>query len=173
MTAAELQEKVSDLSRSNAQLEQEREALEQRRAELEKKHAELEQECDDYRKLIALLQEQNEKLMRGLLGQKAERLPKNDAQLSLSILELALGRSAAADDAEEVSPADDEQTMAELRQLAGDGNLSDAIRELIHAQYAARLYAQAARDAERLRNDPADLAEIKAVNEELDEIGAW
>jgi hypothetical protein len=61
----------------------------------------------------------------------------------------------------------DEQTMAELRQLAGGGNLSNAIRELIHAQYAARLYAQAARDAERLRNHPADLAEIKAVNEEL------
>ena len=67
----------------------------------------------------------------------------------------------------------DEQTMAELRQLAGDGNLSDAIRELIHAQYTAQLYAQAARDAERLRNDPADLAEIKAVNEELAEISAW
>src|ERR1700749_2843904 len=66
----------------------------------------------------------------------------------------------------------DEQTMAELRQLAGDGNLSDAIRDLIHAQYTARLYAQAVRDAERLRNDPADLAEIKAVNEELDEIRA-
>jgi hypothetical protein len=48
--------------------------------------------------------------------------------------------------------------MAELRQLAGDGDLSDAIRELIHAQYTARLYAQAGRDAERLRNDPADLA---------------
>ena len=57
----------------------------------------------------------------------------------------------------------DEQTMTELRQLAGDGNLSDAIRELIHTQYAARLYAQAARDAERLRNHPGDLAEIKAV----------
>jgi hypothetical protein len=28
----------------------------------------------------------------------------------------------------------DEQTMAELRQLADGGNLSDAIRELIHAQ---------------------------------------
>jgi hypothetical protein len=50
---------------------------------------------------------------------------------------------------------------------------SDAIRELIHAQYTARLYAQAARDAERLRNDAADLAELKAVNEELDEISAW
>jgi hypothetical protein len=67
----------------------------------------------------------------------------------------------------------DEQTMAELRQLAGDRNLSDAIREFIHAQHAALLYAQAARDAERLRNDPADLAEIKAANEELDEISAW
>jgi hypothetical protein len=67
----------------------------------------------------------------------------------------------------------DEQTMAELRQLAGDRNLSDAIRELIHAQYTAQLYAQAARDAERLRHDSADLAEIKAVNEELDEISAW
>jgi hypothetical protein len=63
----------------------------------------------------------------------------------------------------------DEQTMAELRQLAGDGSRSDAIRDLIHAQYTARLYAQAARDAERLRNDPADLAEIKAVSGELSE----
>jgi len=67
----------------------------------------------------------------------------------------------------------DEKTMAELRQLAGDGNLSDAIRDLIHAQYSARLYAQAARDAERLRDNPDDLAEIRAVNEELDEISAW
>jgi hypothetical protein len=28
-------------------------------------------------------------------------------------------------------------------------------------------------DAERIRNDPADQAEIRAVNEELDEISAW
>jgi hypothetical protein len=67
----------------------------------------------------------------------------------------------------------DEQTMAELRQLAGDNSLSDAIRDLIHAQYHARLYAQAARDAERLRADPDDLAEVRAVNGELDEISAW
>jgi hypothetical protein len=57
--------------------------------------------------------------------------------------------------------------------LAGSRNLSDAIRELIHAQYAARLYGQASKDAERIRNDPADLAEIRSVNEELDEISAW
>jgi hypothetical protein len=43
----------------------------------------------------------------------------------------------------------------------------------IHAQYVARLYARAAADADRLRSDPADLAEISAVNEELDEISAW
>jgi hypothetical protein len=67
----------------------------------------------------------------------------------------------------------DERTVAELRQLAGDRKLSDAIRELIHEQYVARLYEQATRDAERLRGDPADQAEIRAVNEDLDEISAW
>jgi hypothetical protein len=67
----------------------------------------------------------------------------------------------------------DEQTVAELRQLAGERKLSDTIRDLIHERYVARLYAQAERDAERLRNDPADRAEIRAVNEELDEISAW
>ena len=36
----------------------------------------------------------------------------------------------------------------------------------------SELYAQAARDAERLRNDRADLAELMAVSEELDEITA-
>ena len=63
--------------------------------------------------------------------------------------------------------------MAELRQLAEGRNLSDTIRELIHAQYATRLYAEAARDAERLRGDPDDLAEVKAANEDLDDISAW
>jgi hypothetical protein len=53
----------------------------------------------------------------------------------------------------------------------GDKNLSDAIRELTHAQCTTRLYAQAARDAERLRNDPADLTEIKAVNPALHRCG--
>lgn len=67
----------------------------------------------------------------------------------------------------------DERTVAELRELAGDRKLSDAIRDLIHEQYVARLYEQAARDAARLRDDPADQAEIRAVNEELDDISAW
>ena len=39
----------------------------------------LERTVAEYQKLIRLLQEENERLKRGLLGQKAERLPKNDA----------------------------------------------------------------------------------------------
>jgi hypothetical protein len=53
--------------------------------------AKLERERDEYKKLVRLLQEENERLKRGLLGQKAERLPRNDAQLSLAILNLMLG----------------------------------------------------------------------------------
>lgn len=48
----------------------------------------VERERDEYKKLVALLREENERLKRGLLGQKAERLPKDDAQLSLAILGL-------------------------------------------------------------------------------------
>jgi transposase len=45
-------------------------------------------ERDEYLKLVNLLRQQNECLKRGILGQKAERLPKNEAQLSLAILSL-------------------------------------------------------------------------------------
>ena len=48
-------------------------------------------ERDEYKKLCALLREENERLKRGLLGKKAEKLPQNDAQLSLAILGLMLG----------------------------------------------------------------------------------
>ena len=48
-------------------------------------------ERDEYRKLVLHLREEVERLRRGLLGQKAERLPRNDAQLSLAILEMAFG----------------------------------------------------------------------------------
>ena len=71
--------------------------------------AKLAQERDEYKKLARLLQEENERLKRGLLGQKAERLPRNDAQLSLAILELMLGSEAPAP-APEPAP---EQTIAE------------------------------------------------------------
>jgi transposase len=65
-------------------------------AEADARIAKVEHERDEYKKLNALLQEQVERLKRGLLGQKAERLPKNDAQLSLAILNLALGGDALA-----------------------------------------------------------------------------
>jgi len=55
-------------------------------------HAEAER--DEYKKLFLLLREENEKLKLGLLGQKAERLDANDRQLSLSILEMLLGKKA-------------------------------------------------------------------------------
>jgi hypothetical protein len=66
-------------------------SVEQRLAALEAQIAAIADERDEYRKLVLHLREENERLKRGLLGQKAERLPKNDAQLSLAILGLALG----------------------------------------------------------------------------------
>jgi hypothetical protein len=100
---------------SMSELAERMHALESRLDDMARSHAKVEQERDEYKKLVHLLQEQNEKLRRGLFGQKAERLPKNDAQLSLSILQLALGgaeadgHNAEAHDAEE----NDEQTIAE------------------------------------------------------------
>jgi len=67
----------------------------------------------------------------------------------------------------------DERTDRELKALAAGRSYSDTIREAIHAQYLASLYAAASADAERLRNDPDDLAEVRAANEDLDEISAW
>lgn len=65
--------------------------LEQSVAALAAQIAALAEERDEYRKLVLHLREENERLKRGLLGQKAERLPKDDAQLSLLMLGLALG----------------------------------------------------------------------------------
>jgi transposase len=68
-------------------------------------------ERDEYKKLATPLQEANEKLKRGLVGQSAERLPPDDAQLSLAILRLALGLKD--DEAETKPPPDEEQTIPE------------------------------------------------------------
>ena len=85
-------------------------SVEQRLAALEAQLSALAQERDEYRKLVLHLREENERLKRGLLGQKAERLPKNDAQLSLLMLGLALGGDA---DAQTPAPPAIEQTVAE------------------------------------------------------------
>lgn len=71
-------------------------ALESHVVEQSLQVARLERERDEYKKLVVLLREENERLKRGLLGQKAERLPSNDAQLSLAIMGLVMGSSDAA-----------------------------------------------------------------------------
>jgi transposase len=91
-------------------VEQRLSALEAQYTALAQERSAIAEERDEYRKLVLHLREENERLKRGLLGQKAERLPKNDAQLSLLMLGLALGR-----DAEESAPAppSPEQVVAE------------------------------------------------------------
>ncbi len=69
--------------------------------------ATVEQELHEYKKLYALLREENERLKRGLHGQKAERLPQNDAQLSMAILGLMMGG------ANEPAPAPPEEQHVE------------------------------------------------------------
>ncbi len=59
--------------------------------ELEARLIAVERERDEYRKLYLLGREEIAQLKRGLLGQKAQRVPENDAQLSLAILDLMLG----------------------------------------------------------------------------------
>jgi transposase len=83
-------------------------SVEQRLAALEVQMAAVAQERDEYRKLVLHLREENERLKRGLIGQKAERLPKNDAQLSLMLLGLALGGET---DTTEVAPAAAQQVV--------------------------------------------------------------
>lgn len=68
----------------------------------------VEHERDEYKKLYLLLREENERLKRGLVGQKAEKLPQNDAQLSLAILGLMLGG-----DAEKPAPPPETQVVPE------------------------------------------------------------
>jgi transposase len=72
------EERVAELVAENVEL----------RAQLGKLASEREQYHELYLKLL----EQNRKLEQGLLGQKAERLPANEAQLSLALLAELLGR---------------------------------------------------------------------------------
>ena len=64
----------------------------------------------------------------------------------------------------------DDRTARELSDLAAGRKVSEVLRELIHRAYVEHLYAQAAADAARLRNDPAERAEMQAVAEEMDDV---
>jgi hypothetical protein len=72
-------------------------------------------ERDEYKNLAAHLREENERLRRGLLGKKAEKLPQNDAQLSLAILGLMLGSG------EEPAPPPAEDEEASRRRAHTEG----------------------------------------------------
>jgi transposase len=78
-------------------------------ATLEAQLAAVIEERDEYKKLVRHLREEVERLKRGLLGQKAERLPANDAQLTLMMLGLALGGKIAPP----TTPPPPEQKIAE------------------------------------------------------------
>ena len=85
------------------------EALEAAQAVMQAELETSRRERDEYKKLYLLLLEEDERLKRGLLGQKAERLPKSDAQLSLAILGLMKGQdSADAPSPAELAPAEQE-----------------------------------------------------------------
>jgi len=73
----------------------------------------VEGERDEYRKLVLHLKEENERLRRGLLGQKAERLPRNDAQLSLAILGMAMAGVDSSSEAEAAAAAVEKQLVKE------------------------------------------------------------
>ena len=78
-------------------------------AALQAQLAAVTEERDEYRKLVLHLREEVERLKRGLVGQKAERLPANDAQLSLMMIGLALGSAPAT---EPEGPPPVEETVA-------------------------------------------------------------
>lgn len=72
----------------------------------------LEHDCAEYAKLVALLQEANERLQRGLTRHKAERFAPGDSQMSLAILQLAL-QAGATEASPATSPDAETQTVAE------------------------------------------------------------
>ena len=67
----------------------------------------------------------------------------------------------------------DERTIQELRALTRGRKTSEVLRELIHKSYLEDLFARAVADAERLRDDAEDRAELTAIAGEMDEIRAW
>ena len=67
----------------------------------------------------------------------------------------------------------DERTTKELRALTRGRKTSEVLRELIHKSYVEDLYARAVADAERLRADTGDRAELAAIATEMDELRAW
>ena len=94
---------VVELTERLERLEQDYAAIKAEQEQVSRERDRARHERDEYKKLYDLLREENERLKRGLLGQKAERLPSDDAQLSLAILGLMKQQ-----DEEGKTPSDDD-----------------------------------------------------------------
>lgn len=63
---------------------------------------------------------------------------------------------------------------AAMKELTADGTTaSEAVRQAIISAAKGRVAERMRADAERLATDPDDLAEIRRVREEMDELRAW
>lgn len=87
---------LAALARRLDELEREQNRVRGALAKAERERELAEAALDEYQRLYLEMMERCRKLERGLLGQKAERLGKEDKQLSLGVLEMMLGESAAA-----------------------------------------------------------------------------
>src|SRR5215468_5716941 len=68
----------------------------------------------------------------------------------------------------------DSEVDRALAALTADGtSTSDAVRSAILAAYRERYYAQLRAAAEEAAHDPDDLAEVRAIREEMDTPRAW
>ncbi|MFG1875155.1 hypothetical protein ACGFIV_09985 [Sphaerisporangium sp. NPDC049003] len=68
----------------------------------------------------------------------------------------------------------DPKTEKILSELTADGrSTTEVIREAIHIAGRLRWVEQARADAERLANDPDDIAEIRAIHRDLGDSDAW
>lgn len=72
-----------------------------------------------------------------------------------------------------VSAVTRDRLMRTRRQDFGNASLDEVIARLLDEYADRRLRAQMRIDAERARNDTDDLAEVRRVQAELDEISAW
>ncbi|WP_300008539.1 hypothetical protein [Pseudonocardia sp.] len=68
----------------------------------------------------------------------------------------------------------DPETDSALAELTRDGrSKSDVIREAVLLAYRHRESTRLRAEAEAAAADPADVAEIRAIREEMDGDGAW
>lgn len=68
----------------------------------------------------------------------------------------------------------DEETDRALAELTrGDRSRSDVVREAILLAYREDRAARLRAEAEEAASDPDDLAEVRAIREEMDAISAW